>query len=210
MRSCRRAPQMAASGFFAKAGRHENGIRSRLLRYLLEFQSRTCPPSGRSRRRLLAYFNRLEPDGALLHARICREHWSGVGDIRVNNLRRKPDKSGLQMSGEFRIFEVVLNKRRRAWKWHVRTSAGDIVMCGSEFSRPAAAYNAYKAFFLLLQSAPIQSTQLSGPASRARKAIGRPPHRGKPVARQRFGSPDTEFAPGYLRRWPGVSPNETR
>jgi hypothetical protein len=68
------------------------------------------------------------------------------------------------MCDEFQIFEIVLNKRRRAWKWNVRTSAGDIVMCGSELSRPAASYNAYRAFFLLLQSTPNQSARLGNPA----------------------------------------------
>lgn len=62
------------------------------------------------------------------------------------------------MSDEFPVFEIVLNKRGRAWKWQVRTTAGNIVMWGSELSRPAAMYNAYRAFFLLLQSAPNIST----------------------------------------------------
>ena len=64
------------------------------------------------------------------------------------------------MPDEFSIFEVVLSRRRRAWRWQVRTSAGDIVMRGADVSRPAAAYSAYRAFFLLLQSAPRHSIRL--------------------------------------------------
>ena len=168
MRACRAASQNGGFKLAGEVSQHENGIWRRLLRYILEYRSQPCRPPHRSRRGLLVYCNRLEPDGAPLPARICREHWSGIGNIRVSNLRRKPDD--VAMSRKFRIFEVVLNKRRRAWKWHVRTSAGDIVMSGSELSRAAATYNAYRAFFLLLQSAPNRP---SSPAGRARQASGR-------------------------------------
>jgi hypothetical protein len=59
------------------------------------------------------------------------------------------------------VFEVSLNKRGRIWNWRVCTIAGDVVMRGSGISRPAATYRAYRALFLLLQSAPYQSIRLA-------------------------------------------------
>jgi hypothetical protein len=61
------------------------------------------------------------------------------------------------MPDQFPVFEVFLNKRRRAWRWRVCTTAGDVVMRGSESSRPAAKYKADRALFLLLMSAPYRS-----------------------------------------------------
>src|ERR1700733_8009549 len=60
-------------------------------------------------------------------------------------------------SDQFQIFEVVLKKRRRKWLWSVSTTDGDAVIVGSESSRPAAKYNANRALFLLLLSAPYRS-----------------------------------------------------
>jgi hypothetical protein len=47
----------------------------------------------------------------------------------------------------------------------VCTTEGAVVMQGSESSRPAAKYKAYRALFLLLLSAPYRSIQLSTPRS---------------------------------------------
>jgi hypothetical protein len=55
----------------------------------------------------------------------------------------------------FPVFEVVLERRK--WNWRVHTSKGDVVMQGSESSRPAANYKADRALFLLLLSAPYRS-----------------------------------------------------
>jgi hypothetical protein len=65
---------------------------------------------------------------------------------------------------QFQVFEVVLKKRRRKWLWRVCTTDGDVVIEGSEGSRPAAEYNANRALFLLLLSAPYRtkSAQQSG------------------------------------------------
>jgi hypothetical protein len=57
----------------------------------------------------------------------------------------------------FPVFEVVLERRGRKWNWRVHTSKGDVVMQGSESSRPAANYKADRALFLLLLSAPYRS-----------------------------------------------------
>ena len=60
-------------------------------------------------------------------------------------------------SDQFQFFELALEKRRRRWLWRVSTTDGDAVIEGSESSRPAAKYNANRALFLLLLSAPYRS-----------------------------------------------------
>ena len=61
------------------------------------------------------------------------------------------------MSDRFQLFEVLVKRRRRRWWWSVRTTDGALVMDGSTSNRLAARYEAHKALFLLLQSAPYQS-----------------------------------------------------
>jgi len=68
------------------------------------------------------------------------------------------------MPDQFLVFEKVLEKRRRTWKWRVCTTEGDVVMHGSESTRPAAKYQADRALFLLLLSAPYQTIRLSNSA----------------------------------------------
>jgi hypothetical protein len=59
------------------------------------------------------------------------------------------------MSSRFPTFEIVLKKgRRTTWRWCICTSEGTVVMRGSETTRPAARYQAERALFLLLLSAP--------------------------------------------------------
>jgi hypothetical protein len=75
---------------------------------------------------------------------------------------------------QFQVFEVVLKKRRRKWLWRVSTPDGDVVIEGSESSRPASKYNAYRVLFLLLLSAPYRTNsaqQFGGrkPLDRLRK-----------------------------------------
>ena len=65
------------------------------------------------------------------------------------------------MPDQFLVFEKVLKKRRRTWKWRVCTPEGDVIMHGSESRRPAASYQADRALFLLLLSAPYQSIRLA-------------------------------------------------
>jgi hypothetical protein len=73
------------------------------------------------------------------------------------------------MPNQFLVFEKVLKKRRRTWQWRVCTPEGDVVMHGSERSRPAARYQADRALFLLLLSAPYQSIRLAGRAKAVSK-----------------------------------------
>jgi hypothetical protein len=62
---------------------------------------------------------------------------------------------------QFQIFEAILKKRGRAWRWCVCTVEGSVVMQGSESSRPAARYSANRALFLLLLTSPYRLKQPS-------------------------------------------------
>lgn len=85
------------------------------------------------------------------------------------------------MSDRFPIFEIVLERRRRRWAWAVRTKEGMLVITGSRSSRSAARYEAHRALFLMLLSAPyrsrasgreIQVRQASAPRSLPRGSLG--------------------------------------
>jgi hypothetical protein len=77
------------------------------------------------------------------------------------------------MPDQFPIFEVILKKRGRAWRWCVRTTEGQIAMQGSERRRPAAKYKADRALFLQLLWAPYRSTRLSNPDGTGYDCSGR-------------------------------------
>jgi hypothetical protein len=51
----------------------------------------------------------------------------------------------------FPVFEAVVSRRGRTWKWFVCTTEGAPVMCGSESSQSAAKYRANQA---ILSAAP--------------------------------------------------------
>jgi hypothetical protein len=72
------------------------------------------------------------------------------------------------MSDRFPTFEMVLKKRGRKWKWCVCTAEGTVIMQGSESSLPAARYEANRALFLLLLSAPYRLWRL-GEEARTRR-----------------------------------------
>ena len=63
------------------------------------------------------------------------------------------------MPDRFPLFEVLLKKRGRKWRWRVCTVKGKAIMLGSECSRPAAKYQAHRALFLLLLTAPYRLSQ---------------------------------------------------
>lgn len=50
------------------------------------------------------------------------------------------------------MLEFVVFKRRRNFCWQVRDQNGKMVATGTEKSRPAARYRAYRALFLLLST----------------------------------------------------------
>jgi len=62
----------------------------------------------------------------------------------------------------FPTYAVLLKKRGRTWKWRVCTTTGDVIMRGSESSRPAARYKANSALFLLLGAARYQTSKAAG------------------------------------------------
>lgn len=61
------------------------------------------------------------------------------------------------MSDRFPIFDVIVERQRRRWVWSVRTTEGMMVITGSRSSRSAARYEAHRALFLMLLSAPYRS-----------------------------------------------------
>lgn len=76
------------------------------------------------------------------------------------------------MSDRFPIFDVVLERRRRRWVWAVRTTEGMLVITGSRRSRSVARYDAHRALFLMLLSAPYRS-RTSGREIQASQAPAR-------------------------------------
>jgi hypothetical protein len=75
---------------------------------------------------------------------------------------------------EFAIFQVVLIKRARAWRWCVCTIDGSVVMRGSESSRPAAQYRANRALFLLLLTSHYRLKRRSASLSLDQRVFGQP------------------------------------
>ena len=59
---------------------------------------------------------------------------------------------------EFPTFEVnLVPRRRKRWAWSICNSHGAVVAQGRESSRSAARYQAERALFLLLLTAPYRS-----------------------------------------------------
>ena len=71
----------------------------------------------------------------------------------------EPRFETMAMPVQFPVFEVILKKRRRSWKWCLYTTEGQVVMQGSERRRPAAKYKADSALFLLLLGAPYRGLE---------------------------------------------------
>jgi len=61
------------------------------------------------------------------------------------------------MPGQFQTFEAIVRKRRRAWRWYVCTAEGNVVMLGSDPTRPGARYQANRALFMLLLNSPYRT-----------------------------------------------------
>ena len=57
------------------------------------------------------------------------------------------------------LFEAVLKKRGRLWKWSVCTAEGRVVMQGADSRRTSARYKANRALFLMLLCAPYSHVQ---------------------------------------------------
>jgi hypothetical protein len=85
-------------------------------------------------------------------------NWGGeFSSFRWGLLLKALRKARSRCLDQLPVFELALKKRGRRWRWSVCTAEGDVVMMGSESSRPAAKYKADRALFLLLESAPYRS-----------------------------------------------------
>jgi hypothetical protein len=78
------------------------------------------------------------------------------------------------LAHQFPTFQVALNKRGKAWRWCVCTIEGNVVMRGSERSRPAAGYHANRALFLLLLSSSYRLQQRTAPPGLSPPLLGHP------------------------------------
>jgi hypothetical protein len=63
------------------------------------------------------------------------------------------------MQAQFQTFEAIVRKRRRTWRWYICTADGDLVMLGSDTSRPGARYQANRALFMLLLNSPYRTSK---------------------------------------------------
>ena len=52
------------------------------------------------------------------------------------------------------VYEPLLEKRGRVWRWSVCTTEGQVIMQGVESRRACARYQANRALFLMLLCAP--------------------------------------------------------
>ena len=75
------------------------------------------------------------------------------------------------------LFEAVLKKRGRLWKWSVCTAEGRVVMQGAHSRRTSARYKANRALFLLLLCAPYSHGQPNGDSRTGSHSGGRSPSR---------------------------------
>ena len=64
------------------------------------------------------------------------------------------------------VFEAMLKKRGRLWRWSIYTAEGRVVMQGADSRRTSARYKANRALFLMLLCAPYSHVQPNGGDSR--------------------------------------------
>ena len=73
------------------------------------------------------------------------------------------------------VFEAMLKKRGRLWRWSIYTAEGRVVMQGAESRRASARYKANRALFLMLLCAPYSHVQPNGESRTGRRSGGRSP-----------------------------------
>jgi hypothetical protein len=79
---------------------------------------------------------------------------SGLKFVRLDAWR----EAATMVRPEYPTFEVTLvQRKRKRWAWSVSTSEGAVVMRGRELNRYAAKYQAERALFMLLLTAPYRS-----------------------------------------------------
>jgi hypothetical protein len=94
------------------------------------------------------------------------------GMVRRHNFSET--RLGIVMRDRFQIFEAILERRRRgAWRWKVYSAEGDVIVRGLDISRRAAGYNANRALFQMLLSAPYHSKRQSRSNSPSLLPLGR-------------------------------------
>jgi len=111
-----------------------------------------------------AFTSQKSDDFSATYCALLSTNWgSDFSSFRWGLLLKAVRKAPSRCLDQFPVFELALTKRGRKWKWSVSTSEGEVVMMGSETSRPAAKYRADSALFLLLSSAPYRSVKVSRP-----------------------------------------------
>lgn len=70
------------------------------------------------------------------------------------------------------VFEALLEKRGRAWRWSVCTAEGQVVMQGAESRRTSARYQANRALFQMLLCAPYSYVHRRNASRKARSQSG--------------------------------------
>lgn len=70
------------------------------------------------------------------------------------------------------VFEALLEKRGRAWRWSVFTAEGQLVMQGAEARRTSARYQANRALFQMLLCAPYSYAHRRNGSRKARSQSG--------------------------------------
>ena len=71
------------------------------------------------------------------------------------------------MVDQFEVYDVILKKRGRLWRWSLCTAEGKPVMQGAESTRMAARYVANRALFLLLLGSSYRSKKRGIPLNSA-------------------------------------------
>ena len=76
------------------------------------------------------------------------------------------------MSYRLPVFEALVEKRGRAWRWSVCTAEGQVVMQGAESRRTSARYQANRALFQMLLCAPYSYVHRRNGGRKARSQSG--------------------------------------
>jgi hypothetical protein len=123
-----------------------------------------------------AFTSQKSDDFSATYCALLSTNWGNdFSSFRWGLLLKAVRKAPSRCLDQFPVFELALTKRGRKWKWSVSTSEGEVVMMGSETSRPAAKYRADSALFLLLSSAPYRSIKMSVPLEPRIQPLGREP-----------------------------------
>ena len=96
------------------------------------------------------------PASTMVTASLSAPHPCEVFSDAAANVVGCAEGSTMARRNHLPVFDATVRRRGRGWGWFVSTTEGKVVMCGSEGSRPAAKYQANRAIFLLLSTAPYR------------------------------------------------------